>query len=359
MAGVYISYPFCAQKCSFCNFASGVFAGDARRSYEAALLEQLRAHTWAWSPQTLYIGGGTPSLMSLEYLDRLIELVPSASVREFTLECAPGTVTRDLAAGWARPGVNRVSLGVQSFVQRELARTGRKHTAEIVSHDVDALRSAGIENLNLDLIAGLPGQTGDSWQDSLNWIEQLNPPHVSVYIFEVDEDSRLGNEILTGGERYGAGELPSEELTAEMYESAVARLHRLGIERYEISNFARPGFESLHNLKYWKLEPYAGFGLDAHSFDGARRSSAPDNLLAYLKPWEAVIEDTDSGEEHFFVGLRLASGIQPRESEWKRFAAPIEKWVSRGLLVRDGDWLRLSSDGVLVSNEIFQEFIHV
>ena len=152
-----------------------------------------------------------------------------------------------------RAGINRVSLGVQSFVQRELARTGRKHTAEIVEREIAVLRAAGIANINIDLIAGLPGQSRESWRESLAWIEKLAPPHVSVYMLEVDEDSRLGAEVLLNGKRYGAPDVPTEELTAELYETAVAELARMGIERYEISNFARPGFESRHNLKYWQI----------------------------------------------------------------------------------------------------------
>ncbi len=155
-------------------------------------------------------------------------------------------------------------------MQRELARTGRKHTAEIVEREIGALRSQGLTNINIDLIAGLPGQTRASWSESLSWIERLQPPHVSVYMLEIDQDSRLGSEVLLNGKRYGAPDVPSDELTAEFYQTAVEYLRRNGIHRYEISNFARPGFESLHNLKYWRLEPYAGFGADAHSFDGIR-----------------------------------------------------------------------------------------
>jgi oxygen-independent coproporphyrinogen-3 oxidase len=179
-----------------------------------------------------------------------------------------------------------------------------------------------------------------------------------VYIFEVDEDSRLGNEILLGGVRYGATRIPDDDLTAELYEYAVERLSAMGIPRYEISNFARPGFESRHNLKYWLLEPYVGFGLDAHSFDGAARWSNPDTLDSYLAPHAHAATATDPAEEHFFVGLRLANGIEPTPAEWQRFAAPIDKWVGEGILIRYGSRLRLSDRGVLMSNEIFQEFLN-
>jgi oxygen-independent coproporphyrinogen-3 oxidase len=357
--GVYISYPFCSQKCSFCNFASGVSAPEAIVRYDARLLEEIRTHEWAWAPETIYLGGGTPSLMAPESLSDLMSAVPRSNVTEAVLECAPGTITAERLCAWTDLGINRVSLGVQSFVAAELQQTGRRHTAEIVTRDVAALRSSGTTNINIDLIAGLPGQTRASWEESLDWIERLAPPHVSVYVFEADEDSRLGKEALLGGVRYGASLLPSDELTAELYERAVYRLAALGIPRYEISNFAQPGMESRHNLKYWLLEPYVGFGLDAHSFDGRVRWSNPDTLDAYMAldgPARDFIE-TDRDEEQFFVGLRLARGIHPTSAQWRKYSESIEKWRALGMLERDDDRLRLSDQGVLISNEIFQEFI--
>ena len=357
MTGVYISYPFCEQKCTFCNFASGVFSSETRRRYEQALLNEVCTHPWDSPPETLYFGGGTPSLMSFELLGQLLKAIPREDVRECTLECAPGTITAEAAAFWADCGINRVSLGVQSFVTSELRRTGRRHTAEIVRQEVDTLCNAGITNINVDLIAGLPGQTVESWQTSLDWIERLAPPHVSVYIFEVDEESRLGEELLRGGDRYGAAAVPNDDLISELYQSAVDRLAALGLSRYEISNFAWDGFESSHNLKYWRLEPYIGFGLDAHSFDGTHRWSNPDTFASYFARPQNARSTTDRIQERFFVGLRLMRGIEPTADEWTRFAHPIEKWLRAGMLERDGSWLRLSSRGVLLSNEIFQEFI--
>ncbi len=250
---------------------------------------------------------------------------------------------------------------MQSFVTAELRQTGRRHNSETVVQDVAALRASGITNINLDLIAGLPGQTLASWNESLDWIERLSPPHVSVYIFEIDEDSRLGKEALLGGIRYGAPLLPSDDVTAELYECAVARLGGLGIQRYEISNFAVPGMASRHNLKYWLLEPYIGFGLDAHSYNGRLRWSNPDTLDAYWasapqQPRETI--ETDPDEEQFFVGMRLSRGIEPTPAQWLKFSEPIEKWRAAGMLEHEGNRLRLSDRGVLISNEIFQEFVH-
>jgi len=365
MAGVYISYPFCAQKCTYCNFASGVFPSALEPLYLRALQAEIAAHNWEWTPDTIYLGGGTPSQMTVDALDRLLAPIPGKPWREATIEVAPGTITAAKARAWRDCGINRVSLGVQSFVRRELSKTGRKHTAEIVATEVELLRDCDISNINIDLIAGLPHQTMDSWRDSLAWIERLGAPHVSVYMLEVDEDSRLGREVLFEGKRYGAPEVPGDALIVDMYETAVAELARLGVARYEISNFARPGFESVHNLKYWRLEPYAGFGADSHSFDGRMRSQNVESARDYVDRWErgesphAQSTDANAAEEKFFVGLRLNEGIRPNADEWKRFGEPIERFVADGLLARQGDTIRLTDRGVLVSNEVFEEFISV
>jgi oxygen-independent coproporphyrinogen-3 oxidase len=357
--GVYISYPFCSQKCSFCNFASGVSSPAAIGQYQHALLTEMRAHVWAWTPETLYFGGGTPSLMAAETLREIMAAIPNEKLSEVTLECAPGTITVPAIELWKETGVNRISLGVQSFVTAELRQTGRRHDAQMVEREVALLRAHGLSNINIDLIAGLPEQTLASMGESLSWIERLNPPHVSLYIFEIDEDSRLGNEILLGGQRYGAPRVPNDDLTAQLYEKASQALRQFGYHHYEISNYAHSGFESRHNLKYWLLEPYVGFGLDAHSFDGHHRYSNADTLDAYLKAEKPPQTTSDPAEEHFFVGLRLLDGIEPTPAEWQRFAEPIQKWEKAGMLERAGTHLRLTPPAVLVSNEIFQEFLNV
>ncbi len=364
MPGIYISYPFCAQKCSFCNFASGVFPRALELEYVTALQNEIAAHEWQWTPDTLYLGGGTPSQIAPDEIPKLLSSIPGRpSWKEATMESAPGTLTAAKVEAWREAGINRVSLGVQSFDTAELSRTGRKHDASIVAADCALLRDAGIENINLDLIAGLPGQTLQSWNRSLDWIERLAPPHVSVYLFEVDEDSRLGFEILQGGDRYGAAAVPSGDLMADFYEIAIERLSRMGIHRYEISNFARTGLESHHNLKYWLLLPYAGFGADAHSFDGVNRFGNVETAQEYVERAragksprsESTLANLD--QERFFVGLRLLRGIEPRREEWVRFAEPIQRFVKQGLLETDGRLLRLTGTGVLLSNEVFQEFV--
>lgn len=351
MAGVYLSYPFCAQKCTYCNFASGVFPPGTEKTYEQRLLRDLAATDWPWTPETVYWGGGTPSMIDTDLLAELHRAIPGRPWREATLEAAPGSITRERAAAWREAGIDRVSLGVQSFVPREAARAGRKHTPELVAEEVAILRGSGIAKISIDLIAGLAGQTAESWRTSLDWLLRIAPDHASVYMLEVDEDSRLGRELLLGGVRYGAGDVPSPDRMADFYEEAVDRLAEAGLKRYEISNFARPGQESLHNLKYWRREPYLGFGADAHSFDGEWRWSTSDDVLAYATgAAEPERSRANAAEERLFLGLRLMEGIAAAE------VAPMAA-EERGLLERRDGRLRLTPRGVLLSNEVFEECI--
>jgi oxygen-independent coproporphyrinogen-3 oxidase len=329
--------------------------------YADALRAELKSHQWNWTPETLYWGGGTPGLLDPDVLASLHRIIPGCPWREATIEVAPGGLAADRIHAWMRAGLNRVSLGVQSFVRSELSRTGRKHTAEVVAHEVGLLRDCGISAINIDLIAGLPGQTAASWAESLNWIERLHPPHVSVYMLEVDEDSRLGKEMLLGGVRYGAADVPSEEQIAGFYQTAVERLAALGIHRYEISNFARPGAESLHNLKYWRREPYAGFGADAHSFDGELRWQNVESAQEYVGRMlgghsvRTGATEAQPDEERYFLGLRLSEGV--RIGPGTSLPPRICEFIEDGLLEREGDILRLTGRGVLLSNEVFQEFL--
>jgi putative oxygen-independent coproporphyrinogen III oxidase len=325
--------------------------------YLEAMRQEIRSHVWEWTPQTVYLGGGTPSLMGPAALRSLLASIPGRPWAEATIEASPGTITRDRAQAWVEAGINRVSLGVQSFVETEIRRTGRKHTAAIVADEINLLRELGLANLNIDLIAGLSGQTEASWRESLDWVERLDPPHVSIYMLEVDEDSRLGKEMLLGGIRYGAGDTPSEDLVAAMYETAADRLASIGIPRYEISNFARPGRESRHNLKYWTLQPYAGFGADAHSFDGRARRQNAESVEEYLRADPAPAATPVMQDERFFVGLRLMQGIRPTPEELRQFEDTISRFVDAGLLESAGGVLRLTNRGVLLSNEVFQEFL--
>ncbi len=374
MPGVYISYPFCAQKCTYCNFASGVFPRELEVQYLAALRTEIETggggdkRTWPWMPETVYLGGGTPSQLDGEALACLLNLIPGESAgskwAEATMEAAPGTITSEKAAAWRRAGINRVSLGVQSFVPQELARTGRKHTHEIVRQEIALLRDAGIGNISVDLIAGLPSQTERSWRMSLDYVERLAVPHVSVYMLEIDEDSRLGRELIAGGPRYGAGDVPDEDAIAAFYEIAVEQLKKIGMERYEISNFAHPGRESRHNLKYWRREAYLGFGADAHSFDGEYRWRNPESAAAYaaqsLAGYQAPERTpADARGEKWFLGLRLREGVEMGgEGEaGGEFAELIRGLVSDGVAERAGTRVRLTDRGILMSNDIFTHFV--
>jgi len=359
MPGVYISWPFCAQKCTYCNFASGVFPRELEAAYTRRLEAEIDATAWPWTPETVYLGGGTPSQIEPAVLAGILGRIPGRNWSEATMEAAPGTFDEARIAAWRDLGINRVSLGVQSFNDAELRRTGRKHTADIVRRDVANLRAAGIDDFNIDLIAGLAGQTPASWESSLDQALALDPPHVSVYMLEVDEDSRLGLEILNNGPRYGARDIPDDEAIAAMYERAAARLAAAGIPRYEISNFARPGRESRHNLKYWRLEPYLGFGADAHSFAAGRRWQNVESPKDYTEAasTRASESEPNPAEERFFVGLRLAEGVAPSPEEWAAHREPIERFLAAGLLEQAGPRIRLTPRGILLSNEVFQEFL--
>ena len=262
--GIYISVPFCRTKCSYCNFASDVFSQALFERYVdrvCADIENSRKTAAEMGGElehevdSIYLGGGTPTVLASAQLERIFTTVRRqfdvSADAEVTVECAPGTLTSAMVETLLRCGVNRVSLGVQSFVDREAAAVGRLHKRTTVLEDIARLRSAGISKINLDLIAGLPHQTAESWNYSLSEAIATGAPHASVYMLEVDEDSRLGRELLAGGTRYHAHFVPDEGATADFYLTACDRLQTAAIKQYEISNFAREGCESVHNLKYW------------------------------------------------------------------------------------------------------------
>jgi oxygen-independent coproporphyrinogen III oxidase len=385
--GLYISVPFCRTKCSYCNFASDVFSravferyvervtADINRAGETA--EQMGGR-FESSVDSIFLGGGTPTILDISQLKRLfVSIAQKFAVQknaEINVECAPGTLSPAMIESLQRCGVNRVSLGVQSFVDLEAASVGRLHKRSTVLEDIARLRSAGIGNINIDLIAGLPHQTAESWEFSLGETIATGVPHVSVYMLEVDDDSRLGRELMAGGTRYHAHFVPDDEATAALYEAACERLDTSGVRQYEISNFARPGQESRHNLKYWTRQPYLGFGVDAHSMlisaskpREAVRFALPDALEEYVAgappartpvPVEAALEET------FFLGLRLNRGVDLKnvaeefgEAAIGAVSDSISDCMGSGLLEREGDVIRLTPRGRLLSNEVFQRFI--
>jgi oxygen-independent coproporphyrinogen-3 oxidase len=397
--GIYISFPFCRSKCTYCNFASGVYPAADHIPYVERLIEDLSgAKAWAKRVRvelprrvdTVYLGGGTPSLLEPDLLMRLLAAMRAEfdldADAEITMECAPGQLADATLEAIVAAGANRVSLGVQSFVDSEAHASGRLHNRTIVEADLRRLRSAGIANLNVDLIAGLAGQTLASWEESLKALADSNVPHASVYMLEVDEDSRLGRELLNRGARYRADLVPCDDTIARMYERAIERLAAAGHNQYEISNFARPGFESRHNLRYWQRRPYLGVGLDASSMlrtaslhqaghpasgggpHDVLRATTPDDLKAYLAgpiaPETTWLSPERQHEEAWFLGLRMNEGVDVEALKHEfgsEMVAPatetVERLVGDGLLVADGARVRLTARGRLLSNEVFQEFL--
>jgi oxygen-independent coproporphyrinogen-3 oxidase len=385
--GVYISVPFCRTKCSYCNFASDVFSRRifdhyvARVCADIANARQIANDLSAQiDPEvdSIYLGGGTPTVLDAAQLQRMFDAVRAeffvCAGAEVTVECAPGTLTPEMLEGLLRCGVNRVSLGVQSFVDAEASAVGRLHKRATVLEDIARLRSAGITNINVDLISGLPHQTAESWQVSVDETIATGVPHVSVYMLEVDQDSRLGRELIAGGTRYHAHFVPDEDATADFYLAACEKLEAAGIAQYEISNFARPGFESRHNLKYWTRQPYLGFGVDAHSMlvttneeiDAVRFSTA-DSLERYttgVPLQKTPVSAASAFEESFFLGLRLNRGVDLNDiaarfgDESVRKVRPIiDQWIRDGLVQRDEHRIRLTARGRLLSNEVFSSLI--
>lgn len=385
--GIYISVPFCRTKCTYCNFASDVFSKAVFERYVSRVCEDV-ANTREIAAEmggemedevdSIYLGGGTPTVLESAQLRKIFEAVRAEfSVEreaEITVECAPGTLSAGLLQTLLDCGVNRVSLGVQSFVDGEAAAVGRLHKREIVISDISRLRASGISNINVDLIAGLPHQTAESWERSVAETIATEVPHVSVYMLEVDEDSRLGRELIAGGTRYHAHFVPDEEAVADFYIAACEKLEAAGIGQYEISNFARARCESRHNLKYWTRQPYLGFGVDAHSMLraastelGGVRFSSVDALDAYVSGspvQKAEIPRESALEESFFLGLRLNRGVDlgaiARDfgSEALENLRPaINGLVANGLLQQSGNFIRLTARGRLLSNEVFQSFL--
>ncbi len=410
--GIYISVPFCRTKCSYCNFASDVFSKSAYENYVARVVNdiadarQLAAEMECAiddSVDSIYLGGGTPSLLDGPQLLRIFNAVrnefsvtPDA---EITVECAPATLNPAVIETLQRCGVNRVSLGVQSFVDQEAQSVGRMHKRATVLEDIARLRNAGINNISIDLIAGLPHQTAESSKLSVSETIASGVPHASVYMLEVDEDSRLGRELIAGGARYHAHFVPDEDATADFYQEACEMFGSAGIEQYEISNFARKDLtrsgnrnhESRHNLKYWTRQPYLGFGVDAHSMLNGKNSpdviqakdrlavrfATPDSLDAFMNHsphTNAPISPGMAIEEEFFLGLRLNRGIDLADDKFtdadclegspgsgrgimSPWESAIRQCVADGLLERQGTVIRLTARGRLLSNEVFARFL--
>lgn len=381
-AGIYIHIPFCRSRCSYCDFATGAYDGPLAERYVRAVAHEIKGFDAAGKlsqinandeVDTIYFGGGTPSLLSPAQVERLLRAVHErfrvAPGAEVTMEMNPGTVTQDALREYRRLGVNRASFGAQTFDDRELKRLGRRHTAEDVRRTIQDLRAAGFVNISFDLIAGLPAQSLAAWAHNLREALALNPEHLSLYLLEIHEGTPLADQIRRGGQPQ-----PDDDLAAEMYRLMLDETAAAGYEHYEISNFCRAGYQSRHNSKYWTGEAVYGFGCSAHSYDGHRlRWSNERDAVRYTELLEgkasAIVETValdldDVRGESLFLGLRLMRGVNLSEHR-ARFgvdirrthAADLARLHEAGLIVIDRDLLRLTRVGVLLSNEVFSAFI--
>jgi oxygen-independent coproporphyrinogen-3 oxidase len=379
--GIYIQVPFCQTKCTYCNFHTGVVSPDRFEPYVEAVCREIGETVGpnASDVASVYFGGGTPSLLKPAGLGKIIESLRSRyrfNSAEITLEADPETISSEKATAWLSAGFNRISLGAQSFSDLELQAAGRMHRRADIFQAADILRSAGFDNISLDLIAGLALQSPNSWENSVTELLRVRPEHISIYMLEIDEGSRLGRESLAGGIRYSAVKIPADDAIAGFYESACVRLATAGYEHYEISNWALPGRRSRHNLKYWRREPYLGFGAGAHSFDGTTRWANVHDSARYvscveqgISPREQIERVTPEHalEEEFFLGLRQLEGIDLAqiesaygESQRDRVAdlrGRITVLRSQGFVELEGARLRLAPDRLTVSNEVFVELL--
>jgi putative oxygen-independent coproporphyrinogen III oxidase len=379
-AGVYLHIPFCKSRCSYCDFATDVFKNEETvERYVKALCREIsdfedrRPKTVDQSSkieiETIYFGGGTPSLLSPRHLEKILsEIHKKFDVEadsEVTMEMNPETMTQETVKAYRSLGVNRASFGAQTFDDTELRRLGRRHTAEDVRATIELLRAADFENVSFDLIAGLPRQNLRDWERNLDEALKLRPEHLSLYLLEVHEGTPLAEQIRSKRQPE-----PDEELAGEMYELMLEKVSEKGYAQYEISNFSLPGFESRHNLKYWLCEPVYAFGVSSHSFDGARRWANERDTFRYVKKIEAgespVVfdEKTDPASEHIFLGLRLSRGVDLLEYKKlfeidlrERYKADLQRLKELGLIEFAGNFLRLTRRGMIYSNEVFVVFV--
>ena len=381
-AGIYIHIPFCRSRCSYCDFATGMYESELAARYVHAVVSEIAAWREVDEPSdvdTIYLGGGTPSLLTPAQIEQILTAVRSrfkvVEGVEVTMEMNPGdggssaASKREKLREFRRGGINRASFGAQTFDNRELKQLGRTHSSSDIYSTFNHLREAGFENINFDLIAGLPGQTLAGWRRNLNEALNLRPEHLSLYLLDVHEGTPLAEQI-----KRGMRPVPDDDLAAEMYRLMIDEVSAAGYEHYEISNFCLPGFESRHNTKYWTGEPYYGFGCSAHSFDGERkRWSNERDAAKYVqlieKEQSPLVERTGlSGEqaraESIFLGLRLMRGFN-LQNYLRRFGNDLRdeyevelvRLRDAGLIEVDENLIRLTTRGALLSNEVMTTFL--
>ena len=375
-AGIYIHIPFCKSRCSYCDFATDVWRNDeAVERYVVALAEEISNFKFQISNSktaeidSIYFGGGTPSLLSPAQLDRILKIVNDkfnlATDIEITLEMNPATATAKKLAAFRSSGVNRASFGVQTFDDRALKLLARGHDADDARTTFKMLRDAGFDNVSFDLIAGLPGQTLDAWKENLDEAIAISPEHLSLYLLEIHEGTPLAEQVRSKRQPQ-----PDSELAVEMYELMLESLADAGYLQYEISNFAKPGFGSRHNSKYWTLDPVFGFGVSAHSFDGHQRYANERDTAKYVallernESPEVMREDIDEASEFIFLGLRLEKGISLLEYKQRfcrdlknQFSNEIAHLIGDDLIRENENRLQLTHRGKLYSNEVFAVFV--
>ncbi len=371
--GLYVHIPFCQTKCSYCDF--NCYAGHNLLipAYVDALLRELELYGKnGWAAGTLYFGGGTPSLLTPAQVATIVGTCCSALRlpldAEVTLEANPGTVDEQYFTDMLRAGVNRVSLGVQTFVDADLRRLGRRHTAQGARDAFNAARSAGVKSVSLDLIYGLPGQSLEGWERNLVDALELQPEHVSLYGLTIEEGTPLARQVARG-----IVEPSEDDLMAAMYETAHRRISSEGLHRYEVSNWALPGHESCHNLVYWKNRPYIGAGAGAHGYLNQVRYSnelLPARYIAAIADGSTsevereAIDPALERSETVILGLRLDEGVSAADYQdrYRRdlrldYASVWSEMEDLGLVQWHGDTACLTERGRLLSNEVFERLL--
>ncbi|MEB3100716.1 radical SAM family heme chaperone HemW [Ferviditalea candida] len=372
---VYIHIPFCTNKCHYCDFNSYVLKGQPVMEYLQALEREMEQTVEAVSPdriETIFVGGGTPTVLTPEQMTVFLGMVrtyfPNRSERlEFTMEANPGTTDPEKLAAMKEGGVNRISFGVQSFDNRLLETIGRIHDADDVYRSLDNARRAGFGNLSIDLMFGLPGQTLETLDRSLDAALELGLEHYSIYGLKVEENTLF--HTLYQKNRLP---LPKEEEEAEMYERIIFRLLEAGYIQYEISNFARPGFESKHNITYWRNQSYYGLGAGAHGYVRGTRHINIKGIQSYIDAAlqgvpvmeTSEVSEREAMEDFMMVGLRMLRGVRGEDfyeqfhcSLEEVFGRTINRLIGKELLESFDEGYRLSPRGLMLGNEVFAEFI--
>lgn len=367
---LYIHIPFCIKKCLYCDFLSVTYNELLAKAYTDALCKELvLKKDFAGELKTIYIGGGTPTILPEECFGQLFKCLKEnfkfSDSPEITVEANPGTVDKSKIDTMVSLGVNRISIGVQSFNDNELKTLGRIHTSDEALRAIELVKNAGIKNFSIDLIYGIPGQTLDSWKKTVSKAVELSPAHISSYELTLEKDTPLYGLIEKDNIK-----MPAEELVLDMYNYAIDYLASKGYEHYEISNFALPRFKCLHNLNYWDRGEYIGAGAGAHSFIRGFRSKNTDDIRRYIKDLnKGIIPDAESTEikrddaikEFIFLNLRKTEGISLAKAKELGLDLPgvCLELTEEGYLEIKGDYLRLSRQGLAISNSVIVRLFEV